>query len=147
MYVFSIPYEITFSNLSWFSSTGDNGTDFSDIGIYSIASLVATTATLVANIGPTTGIGSSSFNTKPVLQAPVTLAPGLYLFGTLSNHGAGFTISYAIPSEAGYAWSTTSVGSVGTLPSTLTIVPKGLVWCPANNFTNFVCGWPAIALS
>ena len=147
MYVFSIPYEITFSKLSWFSSTGDNGTDLSDIGIYSIASLAATTATLVANIGPTTGIGSSSFNTEPVLQAPVTLAPGLYLFGTLSNHGAGFDISYAVPSEAGYAWSTTSVGSAGTLPGTLTIVPKGLVWCPANNYTNFVCGWPAIALS
>jgi hypothetical protein len=147
LYFLNLPYQIEISDISWFSTTGDNGTDLSDLGIYSVASMAATTATLVANIGPTTGIGSSSVNTKPVLQAPVTLNPGLYLFATLSNHGAGFTISYAIPGELGYGWTTTTHGSAGTLPATLTVTPLGLVWLPAGSFGAFTGGFPAIALS
>jgi hypothetical protein len=147
LYFLNLPYEITFSNLSWFSSSGDNGTDLSDLGIYSVASMSATTATLVANIGPTTGIGGSSVNTKPVLQAPVTLNPGLYLFATLSNHGAGFSISFAIPGELGYAWRTTASGSAGTLPGTMAVGPQGLVWYGSQGQVSFTCGFPAIALS
>jgi hypothetical protein len=147
LYFLNIPYEITFSNISWYSATGDNGTDLSDIGIYSVANPSATTATLVANIGATTGIGSASVNTKAVLQAPVTLRAGLYLFVTLSNHGAGFTIDFAIPNQLEYAWSSTSTGVAGVLPATLTLVAKGLSWMPAGGITNFTGGFPAISLS
>ena len=147
LYFLELPYEITFSHISWFSTTGDNGSDLSDLGIYSVASPAATTATLVANIGATTGIGSSSVNTKSILQGSVTLPAGLYLFVTLSNHGAGFTIDFAIPTQLQYAWSSTSTGSAGVLPSTLTLVSHGLAWCPTQGITNFTSGFPAIGLS
>jgi hypothetical protein len=146
LYFLNLPYEKTFSNIAWWSASGDNGTDLSDIGIYSVASVSATTGTLVAHIGPTTGITNSSVNDLPIVEGTVTLPAGLYLFATLSNHGAGFSIGYAIPSELGYGWSTTATGSAGTLPATITIVPKGLVWMASQGITNFTSGFPAIGL-
>jgi hypothetical protein len=148
LFFLNLPYEITFSNISWFSQTGDNGTDLSDIGIYSVASVSATSGTLVAHIGPTTGIGSSSTNTVAIVEGTVTLPAGLYLFATLSNHGAGFSIDYAVPNQLGYAWSTVATGSGGTLPASITIVPKGIVWMPSHSgITNFLSAFPAIGLS
>ena len=144
----NLPYEITFSNISWFSQTGDNGTDLSDIGIYSVASVSAVTGNLVAHIGPTTGVGSDSTNVVAIVEGTITLPAGLYLFGTLSNNGAGFSIDYAVPNQLGYAWSTVSTGSGGTLPASITIVPKGIVWMPSHSgITNFLSAFPAIGLS
>ena len=144
----NLPYEITFSNISWFSQTGDNGTDLSDIGIYSVASVSAVTGNLVAHIGPTTGVGSDSTNVVAIVEGTITLPAGLYLFGTLSNHGAGFSIDYAVPNQLGYAWSTVSTGSGGTLPASITIVPNGIVWMPSHSgITNFLSAFPAIGLS
>ena len=146
LYFLNLPYEKTFSNIAWWSASGDNGTDLSDIGIYSVASVSATTATLVAHIGPTTGIGSSSVNNVAIVEGSITLPAGLYLFATISNHGAGFSIGYAIPGELGYAWSTVATGSGGTLPASIIIVPKGVVWQPSQGITNFTSGFPAIGL-
>ena len=146
LYFLNLLYEKTFSNIAWWSASGDNGTDLSDIGIYSVASVSATTATLVAHIGPTTGIGSSSVNNVAIVEGSITLPAGLYLFATISNHGAGFSINYAIPSELGYAWSTVATGSGGTLPASIIIVPKGVVWQASQGITNFTSGFPAIGL-
>ena len=146
LYFLNLPYEKTFSNIAWWSASGDNGTDLSDIGIYSVASVSATTATLVAHIGPTTGIVNSSVNNVAIVEGSITLPAGLYLFATISNHGAGFSIGYAIPSELGYAWSTVATGSGGTLPASIIIVPKGVVWQASQGITNFTSGFPAIGL-
>jgi len=143
----NLPYSITFGHISWFSTTGDDGTCLSDLGLYSVSSPSATTGTLVAHIGPTTGILSSSVNTVAITEGSITLPAGLYLVGFTANTGTSFTVSYAIPSQLGYAWSTSATSSGGTLPNTVSITPHGLVWLPSGGISFFMGAFPAIALS
>jgi hypothetical protein len=147
LYFFNIPYEINMANLSWYTVTGDDGSSLSDIGLYSVASPTATVANLVAHIGPTTGITSGTINTLPIAEGTVTLPAGLYLFATTNNTGGGFTISFGIPAQLGYAWSTATTSSGGTLPSTLTLVAHGLVQLALGGISHFTGGFPMIAIS
>lgn len=68
---------VTFSNISVHLWTAD-GTNLYDLGIYD------STGTLKADIGPS-HLAGSNLVTFAVLQAPVTLVAGLYLFAWTGN--------------------------------------------------------------
>jgi hypothetical protein len=145
-----LPYKVTFTHFNWYSPTGDDGSSLSDIGIYSISGPTAVTATRVCHIGPTTGIASTSVNSVAVQEGTVTLSAGMYLFAMTNSTGGGFEIYFSEPAQLMYSWSTTATvpgPSAGTLPSSFTIVPLGLLWGPSGSGGQMYWGFPAMGLS
>lgn len=140
-----IPYTVKAGHIVWYSGTGDNGSDLSDIGIYSVN---GTTATLVAHIGATTGISSSSLNTAAFLEGTVEFTPGYYLFAMCSNNGAGFTIDFGASATYGTTYSVSSgTASGGVLPSTITLTSGVYQYLPgATPPYGYTIYFPAIAL-
>lgn len=123
---FMLPCELTFSNLVISVGMADALHSY-DFGIYTKA------GALLANCGAQSPAGTG-FTVYPVLQAPVTISPGLYLFcwtGTdnlLNIYQAGTSQVPWIQKNA----ITTSVG--GVLPAT---VPAQVVTFTVNNHWYF----------
>jgi len=104
---FTLSAQLTFSNLVINIGTAD-AVGLYDFGIYSKA------GALLANVGPASYAGTGQ-TVLTVLQAPVTLAPGLYVFGFT---GTSTTLKIG-SSPYGTTWigaNNVATSSAGTLP-------------------------------
>lgn len=120
---FVLTAALTFSHLAA-NFTTPGGTDLVDLGVYTQA------GTLVADIGPqnTNFTGIHSF---AVLQAPVTLPIGLYMFGCACDGGF---VKLASGNNGPMIWCQANLGAIsagGQLPST---VPAQTVTATNNGF-------------
>jgi len=115
VYPFTVPFKMDVRALCAFIGVGD-GSNNSDIGIYDV------NGTLLGHIGAQK-IGTAAAQSFGILDGPIILEPGTYLFAFTSED---VTLAWAVGSPA-YPislYSTNSVSSGGELPASIDVLSE-----------------------
>jgi hypothetical protein len=113
VYPFTIPYALKITNITFFVAAGDDSHP-SDIGIYDLD------GNLLADAGAQY-ISSTGPITLELVNGPIVLGPGTYLFAVTS---AGTTLTFGIQKPGftlTYFYGVMTGSSSGSLPSSITL--------------------------